>query len=439
MLVPKAFLNVGFLFFLKWPSSEALVRPTSWSRQKQHSHRLLLAAPEPSASDLPKVDDIFGSSQDISFEDVFGSPKEKSIEDIFGAGQGKHAGKESRSKKNKYKTENKKHKAGELDPFEKQLVKAKQEEERLKRERMEETREEMRQRRRQLELELNLKRERGMVEFPDEEDIDPYDPTTFGFIRIGYIMGPHGVKGEVKVAAETDFGALRLGVPGPRHVQAPGRRFPREIELEAGRPQVVKGDTEVWLVKFRGVGGRAEAEALRGHVLFVRDDEGAEVELDEGEYMLEDLVGLPVYLYPEVIEGEGEEEEEEGEEEEDDDEQDWEDWEDDELERIGTVSGIVLAEDLSSVPGLADLLEIEYEEEDNDPESYDAIRTMTCLVPFVEEIVPLVDLERGRVMLSPPPGLLNLAVVKREKVFIRGYLPENAAGMEWLRCQQQKQ
>lgn len=25
--------------------------------------------------------------------------------------------------------------------------------------------------------------ERGLVEYPDEEDIDPYDPSTFGYIE----------------------------------------------------------------------------------------------------------------------------------------------------------------------------------------------------------------------------------------------------------------
>ncbi|SQC29176.1 16S rRNA-processing protein RimM [Rothia kristinae] len=30
------------------------------------------------------------------------------------------------------------------------------------------------------------------------------------------------------------------------------------------------------------------------------------------------------------------------------------------------------------------------------------------LVPFVAEIVPEVDLEAGRIIITPPPGLLNL-------------------------------
>ena len=33
----------------------------------------------------------------------------------------------------------------------------------------------------------------------------------------------------------------------------------------------------------------------------------------------------------------------------------------------------------------------------------------TVLIPFVEEIVPEVDLDAGVVLVSPPPGLLELA------------------------------
>lgn len=44
------------------------------------------------------------------------------------------------------------------------------------------------------------KRERGTIEYPDVSDFDPYDPTTFGFVEVGQILGAHGVKGEMKVS-----------------------------------------------------------------------------------------------------------------------------------------------------------------------------------------------------------------------------------------------
>ena len=47
------------------------------------------------------------------------------------------------------------------------------------------------------------------------EALDPYDPLSFGFVEVGYIWKPHGLKGEVKVRTVSDFGAERLCEPGP--------------------------------------------------------------------------------------------------------------------------------------------------------------------------------------------------------------------------------
>jgi hypothetical protein len=51
-------------------------------------------------------------------------------------------------------------------------------------------------------------RERGLVEFPDETDIDPYDPTTFGFVEVGVVLGAHGVHGELKVRGQHGSAAV---------------------------------------------------------------------------------------------------------------------------------------------------------------------------------------------------------------------------------------
>lgn len=53
--------------------------------------------------------------------------------------------------------------------------------------------------------------------------------------------------------------------------------------------------------------------------------------------------------------------------------------------------------------------------------------TYICLIPFVKAIVPLVDLKSRIVHLDPPPGLLDLATEKEEKIVIRGYLPAKAS------------
>lgn len=97
-----------------------------------------------------------------------------SLKAAFGAGQGKHAGKRRRRHTNKYST---KSKAAEIDPWEQQLRKA------------EETMGQAETRRKSEVKEMEARRiqrriERGEIEYPDEEDIDPYDPSTFGYIEV---------------------------------------------------------------------------------------------------------------------------------------------------------------------------------------------------------------------------------------------------------------
>lgn len=97
-----------------------------------------------------------------------------SLEDAFGTGRGKHAGKKRRRHSNKYSS---KSKAAEIDPWEKQLRKS---EEQLGEAKAVEKAELEELERRRVERRI----ERGLVEYPDEEEIDPYDPSTFGYIEV---------------------------------------------------------------------------------------------------------------------------------------------------------------------------------------------------------------------------------------------------------------
>lgn len=102
-----------------------------------------------------------------------------SLEDAFGAGKGKHAGKKRRRHSNKYSS---KSKAAEIDPWEQQLRQSAEQlgaAEALEKAQLEELEERRIQRRIQ----------RGLVEYPDEEDIDPYDPSTFGYIEVSCPCG----------------------------------------------------------------------------------------------------------------------------------------------------------------------------------------------------------------------------------------------------------
>ena len=98
----------------------------------------------------------------------------------------------------------------------------------------------------------------------------------------------------------------------------------------------------------------------------------------------------------------------------------------------GTVVGVIPREELTGNPDLGnDLLRIELavEGSDEDPESRPP--GPTVLVPYVPQIAVEVRVADGLLLLDPPPGLFDFCVEppKRERVVIRGLLPERAASL----------
>lgn len=237
-------------------------------------------------------------------------------------------------------------------------------------------------------------RTRNEIIFPDNREIDPYDPTTYGYIELGTILGAHGVKGEVKIAAITDF-ASRLCRPGLRHLKAPQRRSPRRIQLLEGRHRM----QEEYLIRLEGVSDRDSANKMRGHVLYAREEERPE-ELEVDDYIVSDLVGLEVFMADGYKNEEGE---------------------DQGGNYVGIVSGIVLAEEMSAIPGLGqDLIEIILP---RGPGATASWKDELVLIPLVPQIVPTVDIKKRAVYVSPPFGLLDLTYVREDKVRIKGFLP----------------
>ena len=108
-----------------------------------------------------------------------------------------------------------------------------------------------------------------------------------------------------------------------------------------------------WVVRLGGIADRDAAEALRAEEIAV---EAAELpELESGRYYIHDLVGC----------------------------------------RVEDPEGADLGEIVAVVSGPQDWLEIEQEGE----------RT---LVPMVQALVKEVDVEAGRVVIDPPPGLAEV-------------------------------
>lgn len=178
------------------------------------------------------------------------------------------------------------------------------------------------------------------------------------WLPIGQIVGPQGLKGEVRLYPDSDF-SERFERPGTRWLLRSGQTRPTPIELVRGRYLAKKG---LYVLKLAGIDSREQAEKLRKATLLVPETDRPP--LAEGEYHLLDLVGLQVVLQ-------------------------------DSQKVIGTV--------VSLVPAGNDLLEIQLVDW---PE--------TALVPFVKALVPSIDLENGILEIAPPPGLLPTAALQQD-------------------------
>ena len=169
---------------------------------------------------------------------------------------------------------------------------------------------------------------------------------------VGRIIRPHGLRGELSVEVRTDD---------------PGRRYANGSVLGTDPPQAgpLTVTASRWhsgrlLVSFAEVVDRTDAELLRGVLLTV---DAAEVPLpqDPDEFHDHQLTGLTVV----TVSG----------------------------EVVGTVSDVLhYGQDLLSVTPAAG-----------------TSRREEVLVPFVAAIAVEVDLAAGKVVIDPPPGLLDLA------------------------------
>ena len=171
------------------------------------------------------------------------------------------------------------------------------------------------------------------------------------WLSVGKIVGVQGLQGELRVNPASDF-PERFTAAGPRWLRNRKGGEPTEIQLIKGRQLPGKS---LFVVRFEGIDNRSAAEALVGQELLVAGDDRPE--LAEGEFHLLDLMGLEARL---TADGPA----------------------------IGTVSDLI--------SGGNDLLEITTTD------------SRKLLIPFVEAIVPEVKLEEGWLLLTPPPGLLEL-------------------------------
>lgn len=161
-------------------------------------------------------------------------------------------------------------------------------------------------------------------------------------VTVARIGAARGLRGEVRLDLRTDSPRTRLSPGTVLHTDPP----------EAGPLTVrgVRGERGAWFVTFAEAPDRSAAEALRGVALLAEADDG-----EEDAWYPHELAGLAAVL-PD-----------------------------------GTPLGRI--EGLEHAPA-HDLLVLR------------EVTGQRTLIPFVHAIVPVVDVEGGRVVLTPPGGLL---------------------------------
>ena len=167
-------------------------------------------------------------------------------------------------------------------------------------------------------------------------------------VTVGRIIRPHGIKGAVVVAPESDFARERFQPGAVVQWQRNGEAAP--IRIVAGREFGGR-----WIVELEGVATMNDAETLRGLELRIPVD--ALHELAPGAYYIHDLEGC----------------------------------------RVVTLAG----DDIGPVVGVqfgsgAPLLKI------GEPDGGE------ILVPLTDAICREVDLAARRIVIDPPAGLLEL-------------------------------
>ena len=168
-------------------------------------------------------------------------------------------------------------------------------------------------------------------------------------VVVGRIGRAHGIRGEVTVEPRTDEPELRFADGAALMIEGSDRvLFVERMHWHSGR----------LLISFDGVDDRNAAEALRGSLLEVEraDDESPD---DPEEFYDSQLIGCAA-----VVDG----------------------------EPVGEVTDVI------HLPA-QDLLAVHLSGTD--------ATVADVLVPFVQAFVPTVDVTARRVVLTPPPGLLD--------------------------------
>ncbi|KFI94266.1 ribosome maturation protein RimM [Bifidobacterium stellenboschense] len=193
------------------------------------------------------------------------------------------------------------------------------------------------------------------------------DPQQLELLRVCRIGRAQGMKGEVTVQVFTDEPEWRFE-PGSVLYSKDGST---EYVVESSRTFKKR-----WIIKLEGCDDRDASEALNGTELYGEADDPDEM-LEADEWYPKDLIGLEARM----AEGNG----------------------------LGAETGLVVGKVVDVIDSPAQsLLKIRLAEPVQVGTAKDGTPVMekTSLVPFVDELVPDIDVEEGYLTLDPPGGLI---------------------------------
>jgi len=173
------------------------------------------------------------------------------------------------------------------------------------------------------------------------------------WLVVGIITSSHGIKGELKVKSLSDF-SERFTKPGKRWLQL-NNEEPILHNLISGYKKPGKN---LFIISLDEIQNRDSAERLKKYKLLVESNNIPKLKQDE--YHLNQLVNLTVKIKKE-----------------------------NKIETIGEVLDLLNENN--------NLLEIKIYENNK-----------KILLPFVKEIIPIIDLKKQFILINPPKGLLEL-------------------------------
>lgn len=173
-------------------------------------------------------------------------------------------------------------------------------------------------------------------------------------VRVARIGKPHGIRGEVTVELFTDSPDTRFVKDNVFSVRVPQGSL---VDYSSLTIEKARWHNQILLLKFAEFSDRNTAESLRNSHLYGEPEES---HADDDAWYTDDLIGLTVHNQTR------------------------------DAPSIGEVIDLITGD-------AQDLLEIRLSD------------GREVLIPFVEEIVPEIDEEQGAVVITPPPGLLELS------------------------------